>query len=318
VEEKKPAGKTAILLGMLGIIFGWGTTYIATHYALMVIPAWLMSGFRNLLAGVLLYAFQRLNGAKPPTLQMWKSACVVGLIMICAGSGLNVWAQGIVPSGISSLLIGSIPLWMTLLDLAVSKHAKVPGPGKIAVAGILFGFLGIVLLIGPMNIMGTRIVLNPLGVAALLIGSFFWAAGSLKSRSAVFPSSRVLGSGMQMITGGIGLLVVSVLIGEPARFSPAEMTTTSILSFAYLVTVGSLFSFAVYTWLLGVAPLPLVSTYAYVNPVVAIVLGALILDEVVSLRLVIASAMILVAVAVVILSSGAKPRPSSQSRPDSK
>jgi drug/metabolite transporter (DMT)-like permease len=123
---------------------------------------------------------------------------------------------------------------------------------------------------------------------------------------------------MQMITAGIGLLVVSVILGEPAKFSSAEVTTASILGFVYLVTVGSLFSFAVYTWLLGVAPTPLVSTYAYVNPVVAIILGALILDEVVSLRLVIASAMILVAVAVVILSSSAKPRPSSQSRPDSK
>jgi drug/metabolite transporter (DMT)-like permease len=162
--------------------------------------------------------------------------------------------------------------------------------------------------------MGTRAELHPLGTAALLTGSFFWAAGSLKSRSAVFPPSRILGSGMQMIAGGISLILAGVLMGEPARLAFERVTLFPVLGFVYGIFGGSLFSYALYTWLLGAAPTPLVSTYAYANPVVAVILGALVLDEAVTPRLVVASAMILAAVAVVSASSGVKSRSSARSR----
>jgi drug/metabolite transporter (DMT)-like permease len=318
VEGQIPAGKTAIWLGLAGVYLGWGTTYLANHYALEAFPAFIMNGTRNLIAGIILYILQRRRGARPPTAPMWKSAFVVGFLMLCCGSGINVWAQGITYSGIASLLIGSTPLWMALFDIILSKKTKSPGPGKIAVLGILLGFAGIVLLVGPLHIMGAGIMVSPLGAAALLTGSFFWAAGSLKSRGAVFPPSRVLGSGMQMIAGGLCLIVTGFIIGEAGGFSLQRVTVSSVLGFLYLVSIGSIFTFATYTWLLGVAPTPLVATYAYVNPVVAVILGALILDEPLSLRLFVASAMILAAVAVVTVSITVKPRPSSQSRPDSK
>jgi drug/metabolite transporter (DMT)-like permease len=248
---------------------------------------------------------------------MWKSAFGVGLLMLCGGAGINVWAQQIVPSGIASLLIGSIPLWMALLDIIGSKRRKTQGPGRIALIGIFFGFAGILLLIGPVNILGSGVMVNPKGAAALLVGSLFWSAGSLKSRTAVFPRSRVLGSAMQMIAGGLGLIVVGLILGEYWGVSPERVTVAAILGFVYLIFVGSIFSFAIYTWLLWSAPTTLVSTYAYVNPVVAVILGALILDELISLRLIIASAMILASVAVVTVSSGAKPRSSAQFLPDS-
>jgi drug/metabolite transporter (DMT)-like permease len=318
MRDKGTVSKTAIWCGMAGIYIGWGTTYIATHYALEAFPSFLMTGARNILAGVILYVFQRLRGARQPDGRMWKSAFGVGLLVICAGSGINVWAQQIVPTGVASLLIGSIPLWMALLDIIGSKRAKTPGPGGVALTGIFFGFAGILLLIGPVNILGSGVMVNPKGAAALLIGSLFWSAGSLKSRTAVFPSSRVLGSGMQMIAGGIGLIAVGFLLGEHRLFSPEQVSARGILGLVYLTVVGSIFSFAIYTWLLWSAPTTLVSTYAYVNPIVAVILGALILKEVVSLRLIIASAMILAAVAIVSVSSGAKPRSSAQSPPDSK
>jgi drug/metabolite transporter (DMT)-like permease len=318
VEKEKAAGKTAVWLALIGVYFGWGATYLANHYALEAFPAFIMNGMRNLLAGIILYTFQRLRGAKAPTGKMWRSAFVVGFIMLCCGSGVNVWGQGMTPSGISSLLIGSIPLWMVLLDVIISKRARTPGPNRIAVLGVFIGFAGIVLLIRPGNIMGTQAELNPLGTAALLTGSFFWAAGSLKSRTAVFPPSRILGSGMQMIAGGVSLLLAGVLMGESARISFGEVTLFPVLGFVYGIFGGSLFSFALYTWLLSAAPTPLVSTYAYANPVVAVILGALVLDEAVTPRLVVASAMILAAVAVVTASSGIKPRSSLQSRPGSK
>ncbi|MDR3200648.1 MAG: EamA family transporter [Spirochaetales bacterium] len=326
MEDKKPISKAAIWLGLVGIYLGWGTTYLANHYALEAFPAFIMNGTRNLMAGIILYAFQRSRGARPPTAKMWKSAFIVGLIMISGGSGINVWAQKFVPSGIASLLVGSIPFWMAVLDIIASRRAKTKGPSKLAVVGIIFGFAGIVLLIGPVNIMGTGVMVSPLGAAALMIGSILWSAGSLKSRTAVFPSSRVLGSSMQMLGGGLGLVLAGILTGEPWRFHAEDVTTVSILGFAYLVVIGSIFSFAMYTWLLGVAPTPLVSTYAYVNPIVAVILGALVLGEVISLRLVIASAMIVAAIAIVTFSSGGgrqaarkkiTPQPSGQSRPDS-
>ncbi|MDR1932771.1 MAG: EamA family transporter [Spirochaetales bacterium] len=329
MEEKTPVSKASIWLGLVGIYLGWGTTYLANHYALEAFPAFIMNGTRNLAAGIIMYAFQRARGARPPTAKMWKSAFSVGLIMICCGSGINVWAQKIVPSGIASLLIGSIPFWMAVLDIIASRRAKTPGPGKMAIVGIVFGFAGIVLLIGPVNIMGTALMISPLGAAALMAGSVLWAAGSLKSRTAVFPASRVLGSGMQMIGGGLGLILAGTLMGEPWRFQAQDVSAASIAGFVYLIIIGSLFSFAIYTWLLGVAPTPLVSTYAYVNPIVAVILGAIVLDEIISLRLIVASAMILAAIAVVTLSSGmtrrgkaarageSKPQPCGQSRPDS-
>jgi drug/metabolite transporter (DMT)-like permease len=317
VEKKKTVGKTTIWLALMGVYLGWGATYLANHYALEAFPAFIMNGMRNLLAGIILYVFQRARGAKPPTGRMWKSAFVVGFIMLCCGSGINVWGQRLTPSGIASLLIGSTPLWMVFLDVIISKRAKVPGPKGIAILGVFIGFAGIILLIGPGNIMGTQAELNPLGTAALLTGSFFWAAGSLKSRTAAFPPSRILGSGMQMIAGGITLILAGILTGEPAQISFREPALFPVLGFVYGVFGGSLFSFALYTWLLGVAPTPLVSTYAYANPVVAVILGALVLDEAVTLRLVLASAMILAAVAVVSAASGIKPRSSAQSRPDS-
>jgi drug/metabolite transporter (DMT)-like permease len=318
VEGRTSAGRAAIWLGLAGVYVGWGTTYLANHYALEAFPAFIMNGIRNLIAGLILYGFQRRRGARAPNAAMWKSALVVGFFMLCCGSGINVWAQGITFSGIASLLIGSTPLWMALLDIIISRRAKTPGPNRIAVLGIILGFVGIVLLVGPGHIMGAGVMVSPLGAAALLTGSFFWAAGSLKSRGAVFPPSRVLGSAMQMIAGGLCLIITGVLIGEPAEFSVRQVSPSAVLGFVYLVFIGSLFTFSVYTWLLGVAPTPLVATYAYVNPVVAVILGAIILNEPVSLRLVVASAMILAAVAVVTLSTTVKSRPSSQSRPDSK
>ncbi|MCL1817541.1 MAG: EamA family transporter, partial [Spirochaetaceae bacterium] len=195
MQEKKAVSKTAIWLALAGLYLGWGVTFLANHYALQAVPPLLMNGSRNFLAGIILYAFLRLRGAQRPTARMWRSASVVGFIMICCGSGANIWAQKVVPTGISSLIIGSIPLWMVILEIFISKKAKTPGPRAFAVLGVFIGFAGIILLIGPANIMGTDTGLNPLGTAALLTGSFFWALGSLKSRTAVLPSSRVLGSG---------------------------------------------------------------------------------------------------------------------------
>ena len=306
MAEDKSVSRTAIWLALIGVYLGWGVIFLANQYALRAFPAFLMNGARNLIAGVILYAFVMLRGVKAPTVKMWKSAFVVSFIMICCGSGLNFWGQSMIPSGISALLIGSTPLWMVILEIIISKRAKTPGPTALAIMGVIIGFAGIVFLIGPGNIVGAHTRLRPLGTVALLIGSFFWSAGSLKSRTAVLPSSRILSAAMLMITGGISLTVAGILMGEPARFSPSNVTFSAIMGFTYGTLVSSVIAFSLYTWLLAVAPITLVSTFAFVNPVVAVILGVIVLKEAFSMHILVASLLILAAVAIVTVASGKK------------
>ena len=234
--EKKAISKSVIWLALFGVYLGWGVIYLANHYILAVFPAFIINGIRNIVAGVILYAFLRLRGEAPPSARMWKSALFVGFIMICCGSGANFWAQTVVPTGMSSLLIGSTPLWLVIMEIFICKKNKTKGPGALAVLGVLIGFGGIILLIGPGNIFGANIELNPVGAAALLGGSLFFAAGSLKSRSAHLPPSRVLSSAMFMIGGGISCIVVGLIMGEGARLSFDNITLSSILGFMYTVS----------------------------------------------------------------------------------
>jgi drug/metabolite transporter (DMT)-like permease len=306
----KPLSKLSFWGGMVSIYILWGSAYLGNNFALRAFPPFFMMGIRNLTAGLILYVFQRMRGAARPDRKMWLSALCIGIPMLCGGSGVITWAQLSVPSGIAALVVGSVPLWMALMDILISRKVKKERPGWIAVAGIVFGFTGIILLIGPMNILGSRDIVNPAGAVALIIGSFLWSFASLKSRTAVFPKSRLLGSGMQMICGGAGLLLTGLLIGELGDFAPEKINALPIIGLVYLTFGGSVIAFSIYTWLLWSASTILVSTYAYITPLVAVILGAIILNEVITLRLVVASLMILVAVVVVTLASGVKSRPS--------
>lgn len=317
MDNHSSPNRTAVWAGMLSIYILWGSTYIANRLAVQTIPPFLMTGIRNLTAGAVLYGLRRFRGDAPPSAANWKSAILVGALMLGGGSGLVAWSQLTVPSGIAALIAGSVPLWMALLDILGGGKTRRHRPGIIAVLGIAAGFAGILVLIGPGRLVGLEDEINPAGAAALLFGAFFWAFGSLKSRGAVFPESRLLGSSMQMIGGGAGLLLIGTLTGEWAGFQPSRMSGASLLGFTYLVLFGSLVGFSVYTWLIRSAPTTLVSTYAYVNPLVAVFLGAVLLGETISLRVALASVVILVSVAAVTLSGVTATRPSAVSRPGS-
>ena len=306
MEEKKSVSKSAVWLALVGVYIGWGVIFLANKYALKAFPPFMMNGARNLLAGIILYAFLRLRGAAPPAARMWRPAFWVGFVMFCCGSGPMFWGQLRIPSGISALIIGATPLWMVILDIIISKRAKAPGPGVVSVLGVLIGFSGIVLLIGPLNILGAHGELHLLSAAAMIGGAFFWAAGSLMSRTADLPASRTLGSSMLMIGGGLTLIAAGVLMGEAGQLSLDRISLSAVLGFAYATFGGALFSFALYAWLLTVAPAALASTYAFVNPIVAVILGVIVLNEDFSLRYLIASALILVAVIIVTIASGKK------------
>ncbi|HWR66902.1 MAG TPA: EamA family transporter [Bellilinea sp.] len=297
-KPQKSGIPTSIWLGMLSIYVFWGSTYLAIRFAVETIPPFFMAGTRHFTAGVILYTIMRLRGDPAPTRANWRSAAIVGLLLLAGANGLVSWAEITVPSAVTALLVGSVPLWMILIDWISGRYRdKAKRPSWLAFAGVITGFIGIALLVGPNEIAGQRV--DPLGAAALLIGAVLWAGGSLYSRNADLPASPLLGTGMEMIIGGLGCFVISGLTGEWGRLDLAAVSTSSVTGLIYLIVFGSLVGFASYTWLLRAAPTTLVSTYAYVNPVVAIFLGVLLADEVISPRMIVAAVIILASVALI-------------------
>ncbi len=311
VRAKAPTA-LAIWAALICVYIFWGSTYLAIRFAVETIPPFLMAGTRQLTAGLILYIWRRLSGDPRPSWVHWRSAAVIGVLLLTIGNGGVSWAEQRVHSGIASLLVGAVPLWMVLLDwLFGRKPAGQKRPNWISLSGVLVGFLGIALLIGPAEVTGLKGGVDMLGAGALLLGSFAWAIGSLYSRKANLPDSPLAGTGMEMITGGVGLFLVGSLTGEWGRLDLAGVAPRSLWGLAYLVVFGSLVGYAAYTWLLRVAPTTLVSTYAYVNPVVAIFLGSLLGQEPVTPRIVLAAAIILSAVAVISLTQPVKRPPKS-------
>lgn len=282
--------KLRIWGALLVVYIVWGSTYLAIRFAVETMPPFLMAAARFLIAGLILYTWRRLAGDPAPTRRQWQAAAGVGLLLLLGGNGSVVWAEQYVTSGATSLLVGSAPLWMVILD------ALRPGgrrPNWRTVAGVLIGFSGIIVLISNSS-QATHSQQNAtVGLFVLLMGASLWASGSLYSRTARLPDSPLLGTAMEMLCGGAGLLLVGSLAGDWSRLNLASVSPASWWGLAYLVFFGSLAGFAAYTWLLRVAPTPLVATYAYVNPLIAILLGSWLANEPLTVRILLATGVIL-------------------------
>jgi drug/metabolite transporter (DMT)-like permease len=296
--------KARIWLALMTVYIVWGSTYLAIRFAVETMPPFLMAGVRFLVAGLILYTWRRLAGDRPAVKIEWRSAAIIGFFLLVGGNGSVVWAEQHVPSGIAALIVGSAPLWMVTLD-AIRPGGRRPSGRTIL--GVLIGFAGIVVLIGPGQFSGSGGI-DSLGVAALLLAAFMWAVGSLYSRHAPLPGSPLLGTGMEMLAGGGMLLLLGTLAGEWQQVDLQAISTQSWLGLLYLILFGSLLGFAAYTWLLRVAPTPLVSTYAYVNPLIAILLGSLLADETLTLRIVISALVIVSSVALINTSGRSTPQ----------
>lgn len=284
-----------IWIALLAIYLIWGSTYLAIRYAVESIPPFLMAGTRFLTAGIVLYTWRRLAGDPAPTARQWRSTAIIGLLLLLGGNGLVSWAEQTVPSGIAALLIGTIPLWMVLTESI--RHGGVK-PSLSAVLGLITGFGGILVLIWPLLMRstysaGTSEHLDPLGVVALLFAAFSWAVGSVYSKSAELPPSSLMTTAAEMLTGSLGLYFIGALLGEWNMLDFATITARSWLGLAYLTVLGSLVGFVAYAWLLRHAPISLVATYAYVNPLVAILLGSLLAQESFSARILVAALIII-------------------------
>ncbi len=281
-----------VVAAFAAVYFIWGSTYLAILFAIETMPPFLMAGARFLVAGLLLYGFCRLRGAERPTASHWRSATITGFLLLVAGNGAVVWAELRISSGLAALLVSTVPFWMVLFDWA---HPQGKRPTIATALGLLLGFLGIGLLIGPSDL-GTGGPIDRMGCLAVLFGAMSWAAGSLLSRTKKQPSSPLLSTALRMICGGVSLLALGFGLGEASEVNLSTITLRSWFALAYLTTFGSIVAFSCYIWLLRVTTPAKVGTYAYVNPVVAVFLGWALASEEVTSRIFWAAMIIVFAV----------------------
>jgi len=282
--------KTKIWIALLALYIVWGSTYLAIRFTVETIPPFLSAGIRFLISGAILFIWRRAAGDPIPTKRQWRSTAIVGIFLLLGGNGLVSFAEQTVPSGVAALIIGSMPLWLVGIEALRPGGVK---PNRLAILGLVIGFGGIFLLVGPAELAGEGHSLNPLGVVTLLMAAFLWSVGSIYSRGADMPASSLMATGTEMLTGSIALFAVSGLTGEWSGFSFANVSLNSWLGLLYLITIGSLVGFVSYGWLLKNAPVSLVATYAYVNPLVAVFLGAWLASETINARILIAGTVII-------------------------
>jgi drug/metabolite transporter (DMT)-like permease len=293
--------RAKLVVAFAAVYVLWGSTYLAIRFGVETIPPFLMAGTRHLTAGLILFLWTRLRGEPRPDRRHWATAFFIGGLMLLGGNGLVTWAERRVPSGLAALIVASVPLLMALLD-GIHKRLR---PRAHVVAGLLIGLAGILMLVAPGRFAGNGRV-DLVGAGALLVAALCWSTGSLFSRHARLPRSVLTSTAMQMIGGGVLLWVVGLAFSEGSRLDLAGISSRSILSLGYLIVFGSLLGFSAYVWLLRATTPARVSTYAYVNPVVAVFLGWAFAGEAVTLRIVLATIAIVGSVALIIRYGGAR------------
>ncbi len=283
-----------VLAAFAALYVIWGSTYLAIRFAVETMPPFTMAGVRFLVAGALLFGWSRSRGAAPLTRPQWRTAAVAGVLLLVGGNGLVSWAELTVPSGIAALLLASTPMWMALLDWARPGGVR---PRSGVWAGLAVGLAGIAVLVGPDRVRGAPV--DPWGAAAVGAAAFFWALGSIYQRGAPKSASTLLNVGGQMLIGGVVLVGLGLLLGE--RFDVSAVSEKSAWALLYLILIGAVVGYSAYVWLLKVTTPAKASTYAYVNPVVAVILGWAFAGEALGPRVVGAGALVVAAVVLITL-----------------
>jgi drug/metabolite transporter (DMT)-like permease len=298
--------KVWIIVAFAALYLIWGSTYLGIRFAIETIPPFLMAGTRYFLAGLIMFAIARTQGPLRSTWADWRTASIIGGCLILGGNGGVTMSEKFIDSGLASLIVATVPIYITLLGWLVGMAQR---PKPIVWMGLAGGFVGVAILLGPALRFSSNGGNRPaIGISILLCSSFIWSAGSLYSRIAKGEDSPVLAAAQQMLCGGLLLILASLLIGESSRFHPDEISTLSLGAFAYLVLIGAIVGFTAYIWLLRHCDPAKVVTYAYVNPIVAVLLGAAFAGETLSARTLIAAALIIGSVALVITAQQLKPK----------
>ncbi len=300
-----------LLTAFASVYLIWGSTYLAIRVAIETMPPFLMLGVRFGVAGVLMYGWLRLRGGARPSWRQWRTAALIGGLMLFVGTGSVAWAEQYIPSGLAALLVTTVPVWMVLLDWLWNGGRR---PGGIIFVGLLLGFAGVVLLVDPVALVRHHSVDVSAG-AVVFIGALAWATGSIHARSADLPVNPFMTTAMQMVAGGVVLMIGGSLLGEWRHFDVSALSVRSFFAWSYLVVFGAFIAFSAYVWLLKNTTVARASTYAYVNPVVAVFLGWALADEPFNLRIFVAVILLVSAVVLITRYSRSKNRKSGRKAP---
>jgi len=287
--------KLKILAAFIAVYFVWGTTYLAIKYAIETIPPFLMMGMRSLFAGSVLYTWGRLRGDANVTRKELPSLLLIGFLFFLVGHGVLAWSQKTVPSGVAALLIASEPLILALFEPLFTREGRV---GKRTVLGMLIGISGIAVLLLPQGLDFENA--NLLGSFGILISASSWASGAIYARIAKLPRSPLITGGLQLLSGGVMLILASFMLGEWSAFTFSQVTIRSWLGLAYLVLFGSIITFSAYTWLLTITSATRISTHTFINPVVAVIIGWAFGGEALTVEMLIATVLIVISVYLVL------------------
>jgi drug/metabolite transporter (DMT)-like permease len=299
-----------LVVAFAAVYIVWGSTYLAIKFVVtpdpavpgsVGLPPFIMAGARFVLAGAILYAWARYKGAVRAKRFHWGNAGMIGTLLLCGGNGGVVWAEKSVPSGLTALIVATVSLWIVLVDWLRPRGVQ---PTMKVVLGVFLGLAGVAILVGPSQFAGAQRV-DPIGAGVLVFAAFSWAVGSVLSKHVKLPSSGLLTTGMEMLCGGVSLLVFGSLMGDWGKLQLSHVSIKSVISLGYLVVFGSLIGFTAYMWLLKHTEPARAATYAYVNPIVAVILGWLVANEPLSWRTAIAAAVIVTGVA--FITRGARP-----------
>jgi len=296
--------RASLILAFAAIYLIWGSTYLGIRVAIETLPPFLMASARFLIAGTVLFTLLRFRGAAWPTARQWGANAFIGTCLLLGGNGLVVWAQQFVPSGVTALLIGAGPLFIVATEWAWPGGTR---PTSITLAALLLGFAGVTWLAAPWQTGHGAI--SPAGILAILGACVSWSIGSIYSRHARHGAEPLVSASLQMLSGGAGLILVAWLHGDFNRLDPSAVSARSWTAFTYLVVMGSLVGFSTFVWLMKHSTPARVSTYAYVNPIVAVFLGWLVLGEPITPRTLVASAIILASVALITTQTARSARP---------
>jgi drug/metabolite transporter (DMT)-like permease len=315
-DQEKQGFNLKVLASFAVIYIVWGSTYLGIRLAIDTIPPFFMAGARFIIAGILFCGWCALRGKKRPGLSDWKKAAIMGILMVCFGNGLVTWAEQIIPSGFAALIVATVPIWMVIIDSALCARNR---PDKLTMAGIGLGLGGVALLSG----VDKDILVSPtghggsviLGLSVLTIASVSWAAGSVYARRTSTTTSLPYMIGMQTIVGGLALVLMGISQGEWSRLSLERISFVSLSALFYLIAFGTILAYSAYVWLLKVSTPAKVGTYAYFNPLVAIFLGAALVDEPITTLMLVGTGCILLSLLLINQPKFLKGRPSVFIRP---
>ncbi|HUQ17989.1 MAG TPA: EamA family transporter [Gemmatimonadaceae bacterium] len=288
---KPSRGKLVAAFAAIYII--WGSTYLGILLAIQTIPPLLMAGTRFFIAGLILFALAKRGQYKPATLKQWRNAAIIGLLLLVGGNGAVVFSERMVPSGLAALLVAVVPIWVVLIDWARPRGKK---PTLPIIGGLVLGVIGLLVLVNPFS---SSSEIRFAGVILLMFGTVSWAGGSVLAQHIDLPKSAALATAIETLAAGVVYLTLSLIMQEPMHLDLASVSAKSIGGMIFLITFGSVVAFSAYVWLLKVSTPAKVSTYAYVNPVVALLLGWTFAGESLSIRTLVASAIIISAVALI-------------------